>query len=47
MSGGPEEPARYRLRSAAVGSDRNIADQGDAVQDPVAVDVLEVSWGEV
>src|SRR5258705_7101943 len=47
MSGGPEELARYRFRLAAVGSDRNIADQRDAVQDPVAIDVLEVSWGEV
>jgi hypothetical protein len=47
MSGGPEELARYRLRSAAIGSDRNIAHQGDAVQDPVAVDVFEISWGKV
>jgi hypothetical protein len=47
MSGGSEELARYRLRLAAVGSDRDIADQGNAVQNPVTVDVLEVSWGEV
>ena len=47
MSGGPEELARYRLGCAAVGSDRDVADQRDAVQDAVAVDVLEVAWREV
>ncbi len=43
----PKKSPAIDSDAAAVGSDRNIAHQRDAVQDAIAVDVLEVAWGEV